>query len=152
NGNQLITINTTTGAGTLIGPTANLQPTGMGFRGTNLYAWDTVANRVRQLDPATAATVNTIDIGIIAATGGDVVFRSDGIGFTTAATPVSTFWRFDITVPNSNVIVTPIVPNMYGLAFNSAGVLYGLRQNGAELYTINTVTGATTLVGPTGLP
>ena len=37
---------------------------GVGFRGNSLYAWDATANRIRRLNPATGATVNTIDIGM----------------------------------------------------------------------------------------
>ena len=50
------------------------------------------------------------------------------------------------------MIAAPVNPNMYALAFNPAGVLYGLQNTSAELHTINQVTGATTLVGPSGLP
>src|SRR5581483_8338871 len=58
-GNQLITINTTTGVGTLVGP---LNPAmaawGIAFRGSKLYTYDGTADRIRELDPATAATLN----------------------------------------------------------------------------------------------
>src|ERR1043165_8498907 len=80
NGNQLITIDPTTGAGTLVGPlSSNMQSTGLGFRGNTLSAWDTVTNQLQQLDPATAATVATINIGVVAGGGGDLTFRSDGM-------------------------------------------------------------------------
>jgi hypothetical protein len=150
--NKLITINTTTGAGTLVGPlSTNMQPGGLAFRGSKLYAWDTVASRLRELNPATAATLNTIDIGVTGnpLTDGDMAFRSDGIGFL-AEGLASKLWRFDITIPSATLI-TSTSAALDGLAFSPTGTLYGLTEDGTQLYTINQVTGAATLVGNTGL-
>lgn len=85
--NELITINPTTGAGTLVGSlSSNMMPAGVAFRGSKLYTWDQVAKRMRELDPATGATLNTIDIGLAASAGEETslfaatvaVFLSDG--------------------------------------------------------------------------
>ena len=150
-GDQLITINTTTGAGTLVGPlSTTINAPGLAFRANKLYAWDTVASRLRELDPATAAILNTIDIGVIGVGSGDLTFRSDGIGFL--ANPNSSLWSFDITVPSSTLITNTLAPGMPGLAFSPAGVLFGVIAGGTALYTIDSVTGAATLVGNTGIP
>ena len=150
-GDQLITINLATGAGTLVGPlSSTMTAPGLAFRGNKLYAWDTVASRLRELDPVTAATLNTIDLGIIAAPSGDLTFRSDGIGFLT--NPNTKLWSFDITVPSSTLVTGALNPGMAGLAFSPGGVLFGLIAGGTVLHTIDPATGVTTLVGNTGIP
>src|SRR5581483_9099867 len=135
--NQLITINTATGAGTLVGviPIPGIQ-VGLGFRGANLYSWDETALRLRQLDPATAAIISTIDIGSNAFGEGDVTFRADGIGFIAGVSAPPRLYRFDISVPSS-LLVGVLNPSMDGLAFNAAGVLFGLKEGGDQLYTID---------------
>jgi hypothetical protein len=59
-----------------------------------------------------------------------------------------TLFSFTLTANSAQVISTTI-PAMDGLSFAN-GTLYGLAQGGAELYTINTTTGAATPVGATG--
>lgn len=156
---ELIRINTTTGAGTLIGvvPT-NLDAFGLGFRGSRLYTYDQNADRVRELNPATGAILATIDIGTGDLTGeGAFDIRNDGSGFLSVSGVLSQLFSFDITVPSSTPITAPgaFSPSMDGLAFDSSGVLYGLSQGSTDggnskLYTVNQTTGATTLVGSLG--
>jgi len=149
-GNQLITLDTASGAGTLVGTTSiNIRAFGLAFRGSKLYAWDANALLLRELNPATAAIVSSMDINSTAFGEGDITFRSDGIGFLSAVAP-SRLVRFDITIPNS-ALIAPLVPTMDGLAFNAAGVLYGLAEGGQQLFTIDPLTGAATLVGNTGV-
>jgi hypothetical protein len=152
--NQLFTINTAPtagiGAGLLVGKlSSGMQSPGLAFRNQNLYAWDQVANRVQQIDPATASTLATIDIGLgVPGLGGDMAFRSDGIGFLSQGLP---FYRFDITVPNNTPLPATSVP-VSGMAFDAADNLIALRPSGAQLYTLDQVTGvATPYLGPTGL-
>ncbi len=160
---QLLTIDTSTGLGTSVGNLdTNMAAYGLGTRNGNLYAYDQIANMIRQLDPLTAHTLNTIDIGAGDMQGeGGLAFRSDGIGFLSTACVDGgpcTFplLSFDITVPSSTIIGT-LSPFMDGLDFNSAGILYGISQAQAnsgqthELYTINQTTGVTTLIGNTGI-
>jgi hypothetical protein len=82
-GNQLISIESTTGVGTLIGPlSSSMAPFGLGFRGSNLYTYDQQADLIRQLNPATGATIASINIGAGNLIGeGAIDFRSDGVGF-----------------------------------------------------------------------
>ena len=144
-----ISINPGTGAGTLIvkmPAPANIP--GISFRGSNLYAWDSASARILQLDPLTGNILTKIKIGNIGGTVGDVAFRSDGIGFLGMSGKLH---QFDITVPSSKVITNSFNPNMTALAFNSADVLFGIGWKWDKLYTIDQVTGATTVVGPTGL-
>jgi len=150
---QLITIKATTGAGTAVGALVSpVTATDLAFRGNNLYIWDSAPNRLRQIDPANGATLNIIDLGSFAANGeGGLAFRPDGMGFLSDSSNTPFLRRFDITIPSSTVITNSLTPPMDGLAFNAAGVLSGLEEGGAGLYTIDQVTGATTLVGSTGI-
>jgi hypothetical protein len=159
--NELIRIDTTTGVGTTIAPlSSSMLPAGLAFRGTTLYTWDNNANRIRELNLATGATVNTIDIGIATFLGeGDLAFRSDGTGFVTGFSP-GPLWRFDVTTPSSTLLGNNLPAVMDALAFDASDVLYGLSQSAVlgigsdpstRLYTINQATGSATLVGSTGL-
>jgi len=155
---QLLSIDPDTGAGTLIGNLdTRIIPFGLSDRGTELYTFTKDSNSILQLDPANGQTLQTININPVGITGeGALAFRSDGIGFLVSSSNVDgNLWRFDITVPSSTYIGS-FTPSMDGLDFDGSGVLYGLNQpvgiGGVyELYTINQTTGATTLVGSTGV-
>ena len=153
--NEFLSINTSTGAGTLIGYTdSTMNGFGLGDRGTNIYTFDQEADRIVQLNPATGGTLATIDIGTGDIVGeGGIAFRSDGIGFLcSSAGSTGQLWSFDITVPSSTAITSygGLNPSMDGLDFNGSDVLYGISQTSANLFTINQTTGATTVVGATG--
>ena len=155
-GNQLISIDTTTGAGTLVGPLSTaMAPLGLATTGGRLYTYDQNADRLVELNPATGATLNIINVGVPNLTGeGGLAFRSDGVGFlnfTSGAT--STLYRFT-TAPASAVLVgnTGGVAGIDGLAFSPADVLFALGQQPTNnLYTEDQGSGALALVGATGV-
>jgi hypothetical protein len=149
--NELITIDTATGAGTLVGPLSSAMAAyGLGTVGTSLYTFDQQADLLRQLDPATGGTLASVNLGIGNLTGeGAVDFRSDGRGFLTTASPGANLYSF--TTAGGGALVGSTSQVIDGLAFNSGDVLYGLVQGGATLVTINQTTGALTQVGLTGL-
>lgn len=144
---QLITIDTTTGAGTVVGAVATGSPVGLGFRGNNLYAYGT-GGVMREVNPGTGAIMSTIAVPGLPGAGseGDLAFRSDGLGFIENGG----IYSFDLSVPSSKLL-NPAT-DMDGLAFNSAGVLYGLNEGSTQLFLINQVTGAASLIGNTGIP
>lgn len=155
---QLVTINTTTGAGTAVGAALPAgQYTGIGFRGNSLYLAEQTGNAIQQVDPATAAPIGApIILGIAFNGEGDLTFRADGVGFLidTGGPPNGRYWTIDPIAPALLSGPTPTVPPtpFRGLAFNGPGVLYGLLVGPtptAELYTLDPATGATTLVGDT---
>ena len=158
-GNQLISIDQTTGLGTLVGPLSNgMTGLDLAASGGNLYTFDQINDKVRQLDPLTGSTLATIDVGIVTGGEGGFAMRADGTGFLSSTLgAVGTLWRFDINAPSSSLVTLSngLAPSMDGLAFDSAGVLYGLNQGasdgGNKLYTIDQSTGATTLVGALGV-
>ena len=156
---KLLSVSPVTGAGTLIGNMSTQTPFGLSDRGTELYTFDSGdANSIVKIDPATGSTLQKIVINPPGITGeGGLSFRSDDIGFLTSAMGnAGQLWSFDITVPSSTSIGA-VTPSMDGLDFNGSNVLYGLKQSFSappgpyELYTINQATGATTLVGSTGV-
>ena len=64
--NQLITINQSTGAGTLVGPLdSSMSAFDLTSINGKLYTFDQTADVVRQLDPATGHTLATISVGAI---------------------------------------------------------------------------------------
>ncbi|MHC4113011.1 MAG: DUF7901 domain-containing protein, partial [Planctomycetota bacterium] len=156
---QLLSVNSNTGAGALIGNMSTLTPFGLSDRGTELYTFDSGdANSIVKIDPTTGNTLQKIAINPGTVTGeGGLAFRSNGIGYLTSAMGnAGDLWNFDITVPSSTYIGA-FSPSMDGLDFNGSDVLYGLKQSYSvppsayELYTINQATGAATLVGSTGV-
>jgi hypothetical protein len=154
-GDQLITIDTATGAGTLVGNlSSNMAAFGLGELNGKLYTYDQIANRLRELDPTTGATLNTIDLGLSLVGEGGLDFRSDGLGFLNATSgDNSTVYSFTET-PGSGALIgsTGGVAGIDGLAFDPGDVLYALGQNANNnLYTVNQLTGALTLVGATGV-
>lgn len=154
-GNQLITIDTATGAGTLVGNlSSNMHAFGLGVTGGNLYTYDQVADLLRQLDPATGATVNSIDLGLGDLMGeGGLDFRSDGVGYLNeTALNNSGIFSFTTAAGSGVLVGAEGVAGIDGLAFSALDVLFALGQTPQDnLYSVNQVTGALTLIGPTGV-
>ena len=159
NDDNLISVNTSNpNASTLIG-TLDVTAASLGLfaDSSKLYVYDTNNNVVRQINPSTAATISTINIGIAnPPSEGDVAFQN-GVGYLISTTQpdgsfgaTGTLYKFTLAT-NSATIISTNVPMVDGLAFSSAGVLYGLAQGGGTLYTIDTATGAATAVGATGI-
>lgn len=150
--NRLISINPATAQARVIGNlSSNMQAFDIAITGNKVYAWDQVANRIRQIDPTNAATLATINIQRAMAGEGAIEFDSRGIGYMISGNSGNPFVQFDITVPNSGVInrVFDFRPPMDGLAFDRAGTLYGMTNPsdiGNRLFTINPTTGQATLV------
>ena len=149
--NELISIDESTGAGTLIGNLdTSMAAFGLSDRGGELYTFDQNADVVRQLDPNSGATLNTIDVGISTIGEGAIAFRSDGAGFMSRSSGATgDLWSIDVTAGTS-MSIGGLTVSMDGMDFNSSDVLYGISQNTAALYTIDQGTGAVSLVGDTG--
>src|SRR6202035_4595116 len=71
---------------------------GVATNGTNLYTFDRNTDRILQIDPTNANTLNTIDIGLLSTTlvgEGDLTFRSATQGFISSAQfPNSSYYSF----------------------------------------------------------
>jgi hypothetical protein len=160
---NLITIDPTTGAGTLVGqislggsPTS-IGAIGIAASGGNLYAYDSDNNLLRQIDPATGNIIGTTNPGINVSVGeGDLALRTDGTGVVastlddTGSFGTGTLYSLS-TSPASAGEVNNNFGLFDGVAFNSSNALYGLSQGGDNLFTIDPTTGNTSLVGGTGI-
>jgi len=161
--NQVVSVAPTTGAAVVVGSLgATSSAYGIASRNSKLYTFDQVSNRIREINKISGGVSRTIDIGVSGLKGeGDLAFRpSDGVGFLVSALnasdqPVNDFYTFVIT-DNTTVGTSARLGStgvaIDGLAFDSAGTLYGLGQADATLYTINQTTGAATAVGSLGVP
>ncbi len=151
----LITINRTTGAGTLIGPTGisgQFDDPGVPALAikTNgeMYATDIgAASKLYRIDATTGAATVVATTALnsppaIAFNGDDILWAVDNSGGLHIV-EVST---------GSSRLVGPTGVFIKGLAFDPIdGALWGSDASGG-VYTIDTYTGAATLVGNTGLP
>jgi DNA-binding beta-propeller fold protein YncE len=148
---ELITIDTATGAPTVVGATSSAID-GLAFApdGT-LYAADNTNNQLVTLDPATGAVASVIGpYGVPITVEGLSVRPSDSVLFG-----IDVLNSALITLNTATGTVTTIgslgVNGMAGLAFNLDGsVLYAAAFDNGCLYTVNQSAGATTQVGCAG--
>ena len=160
-GDQLISVDPTTGAGTAVG-TLSTPSASYGLAGVDgkLYTFDSNADVIRQVDPSTAGTVATYNIGLMpgALLGqGGLAFQSGTVGYLTSAldpttfAPANSLYRFDISTGQSvNIAPGGTSDTLEALAFAPNGTLYGLGKLDGDLYKVSTATGALTLVGNVG--
>lgn len=154
---QLVRIDDTTGAGTLVG-TNQSKANGVGLASLagRLYTFDANTDRIYEIDPGSGMIVSTNDIHIPDVQGeGDIAFNRDGKGYLTTAldanlAPAPRLYTFDITNGTSQLIGSTGVA-VDALAFDDMGTLYALGQGGTMLYRANTNTGALTPVGGLGV-
>lgn len=151
NGTQLITINTSTGEGTLVGTGSYGNfPFGLADYGGNLYSFNQTLDQVQQLSPTNGSVLSSVGIGRNLTGEGAIAFNSSGTLFL-AANSGSNGNLYSTTLNGSSTLVGTL-PSMDGLDFASDGTLYGIGQTpDLRLYTIDPATGASTLVGATGM-
>ncbi|HYD50902.1 MAG TPA: hypothetical protein VEB21_21275 [Terriglobales bacterium] len=169
---SLVSIDTTTGAGTLIGPSGvdtpmadlTFDPAG------TLYGWSGFSGTrgLYSIDPATgAATLVGSNTGRLTFVDGNGLASNVAGEMFGAATDDSADSAALFSVDPSTAISTMIATltgmpgsadaSVSALAFNSSGILYGAVQNFSSslngfdsfLVTINTSTGAVTTLGQT---
>lgn len=155
--NQLITIDSNTGVGSLVGSLGeSVNGYGLAFRGNELLTFDPNQDVFRAINPSTGSLGASHAIGVGNLVGeGDLAFRSDGIGFLSSAltpdfSPANDLFRIDIAAGTSERIgTTDLVID--GMVFSN-DVLYAIGQSGApSLYTVDQDTAAFTLVGSLGI-
>ena len=146
---DLISVNPGTGAGSVIGTTDVVGGFGLADRGNRLFSFDQTRDVLVEIDATTGATVADFDIGSGDLGGeGALSFRADGIGFITySSSQIATFDLDAGTFTNIGSMTVQID----GLDFAADGTLFGISQDTLELFIIDPVTAATTLVGDTGL-
>ena len=154
-GDQLIAINTSTGAGTVVGTlSTSMLSFDLGVYSSNLLGYDQNANLFREINPANAQTITSFSVGAGTLAGeGSFVVKSDGTGFldATAAGGGKGFYSFNLIAGTSSLIPTASGIAFDGMALGSGGALLGLDQGGDRLYSIDATTGAVTSIGSTGI-
>jgi DNA-binding beta-propeller fold protein YncE len=162
---NLITIDTATGAGSLVGPlSTSMSGIGLAQRGSSAYVFDTNGGNVLQeIDTTNAATLATVAVGFTGADvlgEGDLAFRADGTGFLVSSLLADgnfdpdngSFFSLDVGLNSRTLIRDGITQKFVGLAFSPLnGNLYGLTLDGASVYLIDPSDGDVTLVGSTGI-
>jgi DNA-binding beta-propeller fold protein YncE len=159
---QLITINTSTGAGTLVGAlSTSMNAIGLAQTGGNLYAFDTNNNVLQQIDPTSAATLATIAVGYTSqdALGeGDLAFNGAGTGFLVSSLMADgsfgggSLFSLNLGANSHSLVKDGLTQLFSGLAFDpSNGSLYAMTADGSALYLVDPATGNVTLVGSTGI-
>lgn len=160
NPGSLLSIDVTTGAGTLIGSTGLAAVPAFGINSSgDMYAvagFDTSGVALYRIDAQTGAAIfvgNTGEVGMdaIAFDENDVLF---GLG---GDPPIATLYTIDVTTG----VVTPIGSTgdfMRGMAFDPIDGILWATTGGSQfanvpdaVYTISKSTGTATLIGQTGL-
>ncbi|MBI5387682.1 MAG: hypothetical protein HZA90_23730 [Verrucomicrobia bacterium] len=159
NDRYLLTVDTNTGAGTLI---TNFSVKAMDLAtyrgGLYLLSDFSGSHKLSEIDAQTGEILRQISFGHDFAGGeGAFDFRADGVIFATrSSSATGTVFRLETTRTNT-VLVTPeggLSPSLDGLAFDHAGTLFGLSQNRGgrhALYLVDPDSGQTTLVGDLGI-
>lgn len=154
--NELISINTTTGEGTLIAALSMpVSAYGLAFRGSQLYTFSPDTDSIHTIDTnnGTVGPAININVGNLAGEG-DLAFRSDGMGFLATVfsdetfTPRNDLFMFDIVLGTSTLIGSTSMA-IDGLAF-VGNTLYALSQGDVvppSLYIVNQFNGELTEVG-----
>ncbi len=155
--NQLIATDPTSGAGTLTGTFSNTTSGyGIASRYGRLYTFNPNTQKIVEINPATGALANSINIGVTNLQGeGDLAFRGDGTGFLASAlhkdgSIANDLYSFDPVAGTSQRVATTSGA-IDAMAFDSNNNLYALGQDDTNLYTLNPSTGVMTVVGPLGV-
>ncbi len=157
-GNQLIAVDTATGAGALVGPlTGNVAPFGLAGFNNQLYTFDSTADVIRQISTTSGATLNSYNINVGSVLGqGGLAFQTSTVGYLTTALDPATFnpannlYRFDLAT-GSTTLISQTADTLASIAFAANGTFYGLGKLDGNLYRIDSTSGAMDLVGNVGV-
>ena len=157
---SLIRINTTTGAGTLIGPNGTGPVADITFRADGtLFGWTQASFDLVTVNLVTGTATVVGDAGI-STNGSGIAFSPAGILFFAGSNSNGALRTINPATGAPTTVVTlnggPSPSPVNALAFNGDGVLYGsVRGSGFPtftagfLVTINTTTGLVTNLGTT---
>lgn len=151
NSTTLITINTTTGAGTLVGNNSyGDYPFGLADYNGKLYTLNQTTDQFMELDPSNGSTVNSIGVGANVVGEGAMAFNSLGTLFFSASSGGIGALYSSTLNGSSTLINGSMDPSMDGMDFAPDGTLYGISQD-MSFYTIDPTNGNTSLIGATGI-
>ena len=161
--NQLISVDTTTGLGTLVAPLSQpINPFGLASVNNQLFTFDSVDDLIQRIDPTTGGIVASTNIGIGPVLGqGGLAMQSSTVGYLTSALnadPTSStylnatnnLYRFNLAT-GTTTLVAQTTDTLESIAFGPNGTLYGLGKLDGNLYQVNPTTGFLTVIGSLGL-
>ena len=153
------TLDQTTGASALVGPTGYDFPGDLtsDTRAGSYRIWapDITTNTLIKIDPLTGAATavasfdskdKIVSMAFDITTG--KLYGTSAQGFGAAGDQL---YEIDPNTAVTTLIGTLGVNNVYALAFNNAGTLYGVGEDRQALFQISTATGAANLVAPVAL-
>lgn len=151
---SLVSIDTLTGAGTLIGANGQGPVADISFRADGtLFGWSEGSDDLVTISLATGVATVVSDSGL-GTSGSGIAFSPSGTLFFAGSGSNGMLRTIDPATgaPTDVAVMTggPAPNRVNAMAFNSAGVLFG-SVRGGTLVTINTTTAAVTTVGSTGL-
>jgi PEP-CTERM motif-containing protein len=149
----LLTINKSTGAGTVVGaydtPGETMADLAFDASG-NLYGWlEPFSDDLYSIDKATGAATLVGDSGLGTATTG-LAIGADDIVYLSSTTTLYKINKQTGAVISSTDLDSDTNIGM-GLTFDQTGTLFGVGKDDRTLVTINTATGAITVIGDPGL-
>lgn len=156
---QFLIIDTNSGAGTFV-TNLPIAPLDMAATGGRLWLQFGASGveKLRQVDAWTGATFGEKSFSTTVPGGeGAMDFARDGTAFAARSSEnTGTLYRIDMALTNVVPITVNggLIPSLDGLAFDTNGTLYGLSQNIGgtfTLYTVQTNSGTTTMIGGLGI-
>jgi hypothetical protein len=160
-GTGFFNVNQSTGALNLIGSTGN-DNTGDLTSNQSAIVWapDLVNADLLTIDPATGAVSGTTPLVSGAGAGVPIVslawdpvtqslYGNTAVGF--GNTTADDLYLIDPATGLSTLVGTIGFNAVYALGFDQSGTLYGISNSSQELITINTATGAGSLIAPVNL-
>lgn len=148
--NSIITINLTSGAGTLVGSTGLSGPVAdLAWSGSVMYGWSEGTDDLVTINLATGAGTIVSDSGV--GTSGDSMSFVGGVLYGALA---GTWYSINTTtgIPTAIAPVTGVGGNANGGTTQPGTNVFFSSANDGNLYTINVATGVGTLVGNPGIP
>ena len=144
---SLLTINTTTGAGTTVGQTGFSQLTGLSIKKTTGQLYGTFQGPGNTPIERINATVGDAYQAGLAPLANTRAIAWDLNDVMYLAASAGTLYTFDLSTNDTNLVGNTSIANLYSIAINPVnGQLWGLNLNGG-IYKINKQTASSTLLG-----
>ncbi len=150
-GGALFSINPTTGASTLIGNTGRGNIEGIDFNGNTLLGVSfTGMPVVFSIDTSTGATTDIVTLSSNPGTVRAIAVMDSNTLFVRGDGPPINLDSVNLTTGAVTSIGSPVLNgSLYAMDFSTNGTLIGFDSDGS-VWSLNTTTAATTLLGNTG--
>jgi hypothetical protein len=151
-GGRLLTIDISTGAGTLVGPTGLDAVPGLAINSTgDIFGVEVGTFDLYRIDAATGTAVFAVSTGIPTAA---IAFDGNDVLYALGVDIVASEWKL-YTINPTTGMSTPVAPielaGWRGMAFDPTDGTIWASTNGEEIYVIDPSTGISKLIGSTGM-